>query len=367
MTWRIGLVGPLPPPAGGMATQTVQLADLLRSEGLRVVLVQTNAPYHPRWVGGVRGVRAGFRFVPYVRRLWRAAGEVDIVHVMANSGLSWHLFAAPAIVIAKLRGRPVLVNYRGGDADRFLARSGSFVRATLRRADAIAVPSGFLQDVFRRHGASARIVPNIVDTARFSPASLPRVADPSWHIVVARNLEAIYDVATALRALAQIRRAIPEARMSVAGSGPELSALQALARDLGVDRAVTFTGRLDRDQMAELYRAANVMLNPSRVDNQPNSLLEALACGLPIVSTNVGGVPFVVAHERTALLVEPGDHAAMADAIVRLRDEPALARSLADAGLAASQQYTWQRVRGLLFGLYEEIAPVTRARVLSAR
>ena len=101
---RIALVGPLPPPAGGMANQTRQLAELLRGEGAQVEVVQVNAPYRPAWAEKLKGARALFRLVPYLLRLWQAAGQANLVHVMANSGWSWHLFAAPAVWIATLRG-----------------------------------------------------------------------------------------------------------------------------------------------------------------------------------------------------------------------------------------------------------------------
>ena len=93
---RVGIVGPVPPPAGGMAGQTAQLVELLAHDGVRVTFVPTNAPYRPAFVGKLRGVRAAFRLIPYIARLWRCVANVDVLHVMANSGWSWHLFAAPA-------------------------------------------------------------------------------------------------------------------------------------------------------------------------------------------------------------------------------------------------------------------------------
>src|SRR4029077_16590442 len=92
---KVGLVGPLPPPAGGMANQTRQLAELLAREGALVPLAQSNAPFRPRFIGQLRGLRGLFRLIPYLVRLWRVAGQVDLLHVMANSGWSWHLCAAP--------------------------------------------------------------------------------------------------------------------------------------------------------------------------------------------------------------------------------------------------------------------------------
>lgn len=351
---RVVLVGPLPPPEGGMANQTRQLAELLAAEGARVGVVRANAPYRPAWIGSIRGARAAFRLAPYAVRLWRAARDADLFHVMANSGWAWHLFAAPAIRIAALRGVPVVVNYRGGEAADFLRRSAGSVRATLARAAALAVPSGFLERVFSEHAIASRVLPNIVDLERFRPAADARRDPAAPHLVVARALEPIYDVATAIRALAAVRTAFPRARLSIAGTGPELEPLRRLARSLAVADAVAFTGRLDRDQVAALYRDADVVLNPSRVDNLPNSILEALASGVPVVSTDVGGVPFVVTHGKTALLVPAGDDRAMADAALSILRDPALRAALVAAGLAEAQRYAWPRVRDVLAALYAD-------------
>lgn len=338
---RIGLVGPLPPPAGGMATQTRQLAELLRGESAEVLLVQTNAPYRPAWISRWRGLRAVFRLVPYLLALWRAAGRSDVMHVMANSGMSWHLFAVPAVWIARVRGVPVIVNYRGGEAAEFLARSARSVRATMARVSRLIVPSGFLEDVFGRHGMRAEVVPNIVDLARFRPAAQLM---PAPRLIVARNLEPIYDNATALRAFALVRQTCPDARLLVCGTGPEEGALRRLADQLGIAAQVDFAGRLDRDAMAQGLRDSRVALNPSRVDNMPNSVLEALASGVPVVSTRVGGVPYIVRDGETALLVPPGDPEAMADAILSLLANPGLAARLRAAGLGRVRAYAWDQV-----------------------
>jgi len=349
------IVGPLPPPAGGMANQTRQLAELLAAEGARVQLVQTNAPYRPAWVGRLPVVRAGFRLVPYLYRLWRAAGSSRLFHVMANSGWSWHLFSAPAIAIASLRAVPVVVNYRGGEAEAFLERSYRTVRMTLSRAAVVAVPSGFLRDVFARFGVATVIVPNVVDLARFSPRATGS-RPGSAHLVVTRNLEAIYDNATAVRALAIVRQQVSDARLTIAGTGPELDALRALAGELGVAGAVAFVGRLERDAVAALYREADVALNPSTVDNMPNSVLEALASGVPVVSTDVGGVPHIVRDGASALLVPPRDPQAMAAAVLRLLDDGAEAQRLAAAGLELIRNFSWPRVAPTLAAVYTQAA-----------
>ena len=346
---RIALVGPLPPPSGGMANQTRQLARLLSEEGSEVRVVQTNAPYAPSWIGAVPIVRAAFRLVPYVFRLWKGVRGADIAHVMANSGWAWHLFAAPAIWVARMRGVPAVVNYRGGDAEAFFARQFGWVRPSLRGVGAVIVPSGFLREVFERYGVEATIVPNVVNLEAFHPAAEPPGAP---HLVVTRNLEALYDIGTAIRAFAEVVRARPDARLTIAGSGPERARLERIADELGVAGSVRFTGRLDGAELPALYRSATLMLNPSRIDNMPNSMLEAMASGVPIVSTNAGGIPHMVEDGITALLVAPGDVPAMARAALEVLGDVRLGRRLAAAGLDASGRYSWASVRAALLGTY---------------
>lgn len=342
---RLLLVGPLPPPAGGMANQTRQLQRLLEAEGIAVTLVQTNAPYRPAWTGRIPVLRALARLLPYLARLWRATAGVDVVHVMANSGWAWHLFAMPAIRIAKLRRRPVIVNYRGGLAAEFLASSARRVRATLAGTRLI-VPSGYLQQVFAAHGVTAEVIPNVVDVERFRPADPPRPPAPAApHIVIARNLEPIYGIDTGLRALARAARHLPGLRASIAGSGPARDSLAALAGELGLAGRVRFTGRLDVAQMAELYQSADLVLNPSRADNTPNSILEALACGVPVVSTDVGGIPHLVTHGREAWLVRPESPDSLADGIVRVLEDGGLRAGLVAQGLELARACAWPRVR----------------------
>ncbi len=338
-----------------MANQCEQLLRLLRLEAVDVCLVRTNAPYRPRLVERLPVLRAVFRLLPYLVDLWRSLGRVDVVHVFANSGLAWYLLAWPALVLARRRGVATIVNYRGGNADPFFADAPNHVNASLARATLRVTPSGFLQRVFAKHGLSAEIIPNVIDLSRFGLRA-PRPAAAAAHLIVTRNLEAIYDIATALQAFALLRKTLVDARLTVAGSGPQGAELQALAANLGVAEAVRFSGRIDNADIAALYASADCMLNPSTVDNMPISILEALACGVPVVSTDAGGIPDMVVHEQTALLVPIGDAAAMAAAALRVLNDPSLATRLAQAGRAEVERYSWARVMQLWRDAYTRAA-----------
>jgi glycosyltransferase involved in cell wall biosynthesis len=351
---RIGLIGPLPPPSGGMANQTLQLSKLLAGEGLIVELVQTNYPYQPAWIGKVVVIRALFRLVLYIARLWKASGRVDIFHVMANSGWSWYLFAMPAVWIAKLRKVPAIINYRGGEAEQFFKKSFRWVKPTLQASARVVVPSRFLQQVFNDHNIQTNIVANIIDIERFAPSNLQIKKTNGPHLLVARNLELIYDNATAIRAFKEVLHAYPEATLTVAGTGPEKLNLLALVKELAIEEHVTFTGRVDTQKMPALYQSAQLMLNPSRVDNMPNSILESLASGVPVVSSNVGGIPFLVEHEKTALLVPVENYQAMAIEVKRLLQDEELRNNLIQAGLEFVQQFSWPVVRDQWLEVYRQ-------------
>jgi glycosyltransferase involved in cell wall biosynthesis len=220
----------------------------------------------------------------------------------------------------------------------------------------VVVPSGFLQRVVAEFGIHARIIPNIIDLNTFGAsdtrAARQRGESDPYVVVVTRNLEPIYGIATAIQCIARARAAIPGITLKIAGSGPQLDELQQLVVQLGLEDCVHFLGRLDRTGIVALYHEADVMLNPSLVDNMPNSVLEALACGVPVVSTNVGGVPYLVEDNQTALLVDPQNPDAMASALTRLHADTALQNGLREAGLKLASRFAWPQVKGQWLALY---------------
>jgi glycosyltransferase involved in cell wall biosynthesis len=265
---------------------------------------------------------------------------VDVVHVFSASYWSFLLSTAPAMLAGQLYRKGVLLNYRSGEADDHLARWRT-AAPLMRLAHLIVVPSDYLLGVFAQHGLTARVVPNFVEIEK-----LPHRRRDSLRplFITNRNFEAHYNVSCVLRAFARIQERMPLARLVVAGDGPLRTQLHAEARDLGL-RDVTFCGAVPPDHMVALYDESDVYLNAPDIDNMPNSILEAAACGLPIVTSNAGGIPFIVRAGVTALLVPRGDAAALAAAAIRLFDEPALASRLATAARAeVLKRYVWPAV-----------------------
>jgi glycosyltransferase involved in cell wall biosynthesis len=178
------------------------------------------------------------------------------------------------------------------------------------------------------------VVPNGLDASAFAPRP-PRSRLRTIAVIANLRREKAHDVL--VDAAPEILSRVPDARFEIVGGGPERDALIARARSLGVASAFTFHGHCD--DVPKRLREADVFVLPSRSEAFPNAILEAMAAGLPIVATAVGGIRELVEHERTGLLVPPDDPARLAAAICRVLDRPALAVTLG----AAAREHTLAR------------------------
>jgi glycosyltransferase involved in cell wall biosynthesis len=223
----------------------------------------------------------------------------------------------------------------------------------MRLATRVIAPSEYLVDVFSAHGVRASSIPNFVDFERFSW----RIRRPLRPVFLSnRNFEAHYDVPCVLRAFSRIQAAWPEARLMVVGDGPKRDEIHALGTELGLQN-VEFLGRVEHGKMPELYDRADIFLNTPLIDNMPNSILEAYACGLPVVTTDAGGIPYILEDEKTGLMVSKGDDRAVAEAALRILENPDLAAKLAEAGKKkALEEYSWERAREDWRKLYRKLA-----------
>ena len=350
---NVAIVAPSIGILGGQAVQAQRLLERWREDpDVYAWLVPIN-PVPPgvlaRFVR-VRYVRTILTQLTYYPLLLRELRKADVVHVFSASYFSFLLAPLPAVLIARLYGKPVVMNYRSGEAPDHLSRS-AIARATLRSVDRNAVPSSFLRDVFASFGVPADIVPNIVDVNRFRFRHRERL-EP--RLVSTRNFESLYNVECTVRAFHLVQARYPAASLVLVGSGSQEPALRRLSAELGL-RNVTFAGRVRPDDICRFYRDADIYLQTPDIDNMPASVLEAFASGCAVVSTDAGGVPAILTDGRHGLLVPRNDHVAAADAVVRLLEDPALARQLTDTAFESCARYQWSAVRADWLTLYRDV------------
>jgi L-malate glycosyltransferase len=350
---RVAVVAPSLRILGGQAVQADRLLRAWQNDpDVEAWLVPVNPlPPRPlRALTAVKYVRTIVTQATYVPALLREVRRADVVHVFSASYSSFLLAPLPAIAAARLFGRPVVLNYRSGEAADHLQRS-ALARRVLRSVDRNVVPSRFLIDVFARFAIPAESIPNIVDLNRFRFRERPA---PQPRLVSTRNFDSLYNVACTIRAFHLVQQRMPEATLTLVGGGPEERALQSLVRELAL-RHVTFAGKVAPDDIAAFYGDADIYIQSPNIDNMPTSVLEAFASGLPVVSTEAGGIPAVITPGRNGLLAPLDDHRALADAVLRLIDEPDLARSLTRCAFESCGQRTWSAVREQWLRVYRDV------------
>ena len=349
--WRptICLVAELPPPTGGMAVQAQRLGANLRAEGYPVIHVPTNALAQQSSWRRIKGLRGAINLLLFFGSMISGVARAQVVHIFSNSFLSFFLFTAPTVSWARLLGRRVVIHYHGGGADRFLEHWSQLALPVLRAGCALIVPSGFLVEVFAKHGLAARVVSNtlMLEDFRYSMREPLRA-----RVLMARHLQPVYNIACGIRAFAKVAARIDDAQLTIAGAGPERESLGQLCRELRVEQRVRFVGNIDNKSMQLLFEASHILLNTSRVDNQPVSILEAFASGLAVVSTAVGGIPYMVSHGEDGLLAPDNDDEALAAQMLELLRNPTLARALVEQGHRRALEYSWTSVYPTLAAIY---------------
>lgn len=326
---RLCIVGPLVGRHPGyVTTQSLILSDLFAAEGYPVIAVSDRLNrYH--------------RLAEIAATLIRRRAEYDILILDVFGGPSF-VVEDIASWIARAAGRRIIMFLRGGAMPEFMARHPRWTRRVLARADLILTPSAFLERALASRGIGSRVLPNVIDlsvyTYRHRRELKPRLF---WM----RSFHPVWNPGMAIRVLARLGERAPEATLVMAGEDKGLrEETRQLAERLGVADRVRFTGYLDRAGKRREGEEAEIYLNTNRIDNMPVSVLEAGAMGIPVVATNVGGIPDLLEDGETALLVPDEDDDAMARAIQRLLDDPALAARLSANGRALAERSSWQRV-----------------------
>ena len=313
---------------GGQAIQADRIMNNLNKEESFHVDIQSIGPqFFPR-LQKIKYLRTILRTTKYLFDIFTKIPKYDIIHVFSAAHFSFLLSPTPAILVAKLFNKKVLLNYRSGQIKRHFKNWKRLLKPMLKLVDKIIVPSGYLVDKFKGYGFEAHYIFNSVDISKFNY----RERKPLQPVFLSnRLLEELYNISCILKAFAIIQKQYPEAKLIVAGFGEELDSLEKLTKDLELQN-VDFVGRVTNSKMLEIYDEIDIYLNSPNTDNMPSSLIECFAAGIPIVTTNAGGIPFMLEHEKTGLMVERNDHKAMAEESIRLLEDEELTDKLIDNG-----------------------------------
>ena len=286
---------------------------------------------------------AAGRVVDMLRTAWRERRSYDVAQVDVFSGRAF-LQAEAVCATLRLVNKPYVLTLHGGNLPVFARQWPRRVRNLLHSAAAVTVPSRYLLEQMRQYYDDLRLLPNPLDLGAYF-FKLRSVARP--RLIWLRAFHELYNPWLALRVVASLVTDFPDIQLTMIGPDKgdgTLQHAQRVARELGLDDRVTLSGPIPKAEVAASLNEGDVFLNTTSVDNVPISVLEAMASGLCIVSTNAGGIPYLLEHERDALLVPPNGMEKMAAAVRRILTDPSVAARLSEAARKKAEQYDWSSI-----------------------
>jgi len=324
------VVGNFLSATGGSRGVCEELAERLATAGWAVVTASNK--------------RCGLtRLADMVWTVYARRQDYDVAHVDVYSGRA---FVWAEAVCASLRqvGKPVVLTLHGGHLPEFAEQWPTRVRRLLRSAQIVTTPSAYLRKELQAYRDDLQLVPNAIELPRYRFRPRTNLV-PS--LVWLRAFHQIYNPLLGPQVLKLLAARFPAVGLVMIGPDKGDGSFELVRHEaarLGVTGKLCLPGGVAKAAVPAWLEKAEIFLNTTNVDNTPVSVLEALACGLCVVSTNVGGVPDLVEHERDALLVPPNDAAAMAAAVTRLLTTPQLCAQLSRNARAKAEGFDWSTV-----------------------
>lgn len=306
------------------------LAAQLKNSGWPVITTSEKAAKLPR-------------FLDMIMTVWRSRNKYCVVNVDLYSGLAF----VWAEIICKLlywMGKPYVLTLHGGNLPTFAACWPSRVRRLLRSAKAVTAPSLYLYQQMGQYRPDVTLIPNPLDLRLYSFRLRVR---PRPILVWLRAFHSVYNPGLAPQVLWRLTETFPETTLIMIGPDTgdgSLDDARIWAANFGVSGRISFIGKINKAEVATWMNMGDIFLNTTNADNTPVTVLEAMACGLCVVSTDVGGIPYLLENEHDSLLVPPGDSAAMAVAVTRVLTEPGLAARVSRNARQKARQFDWSVV-----------------------
>jgi glycosyltransferase involved in cell wall biosynthesis len=282
------------------------------------------------------------RLLDMIGLVFNYRSQTDLVLIDTYSTLNFY-YALIISQLCRVFKIPYICILHGGDLENRLKKSPKLCRMVFYHAQTIVAPSQFLKLVFECYGYKEILyIPNSVELQNYEFTDRPI---DTINLLWVRSFSSLYNPEQAVLVLEMLQQLNYDATLTMIG--PEVDGSLIKTRALAKERhlKVNFTGKLSKAEWRAYSKNCNVFINTTNVDNTPVSVIEAMALGLPVVSTNVGGIPFLISDGTDGLLVPPQDIDAMAYAIIKLKSDNALRSKLITTARAKVENFSWDAVR----------------------
>lgn len=324
------LVGNFVPVTSSYGSVSQELAERLERTGWRVL----RTTYRSQKIR---------KALDMVWTSWSQRNFYDVAHVEVYSGRAF-MWAEAVCELFRWLGKPYVIGLHGGDLPNFLRKYPRRGLRLLKPAFAVVSPSPYLQEALSFWRSDVELLPNALELQAY-PGRLRRQVRPK--LIWLRAFRKMYAPEVAVEGFATIARDFPDGSLTMIGPDRHDGSLDravATARRLGVAERVSFITGVPKREVAARLNEADIFLNTSTIDNTPVSVMEALACGLCVVSTGVGGIRYLLKDDCDSLLVGSHDSAALGAAIRRILVEDGLAAKLSSNALEKARSFDWSVV-----------------------
>ncbi|HJU65676.1 MAG TPA: glycosyltransferase family 4 protein [Gemmatimonadaceae bacterium] len=297
----------------------------------------------------------GRRLLDMMWTSWRRRHDYAVALVDVYSGPAFVWAEAVCWTLRRAR-KPYVLTLHGGELPRFTARWPWRVRRLLRSAAAVTTPSRYLLEAMSAYSSRLVLLENALELEMYPRRVRSRVAP---NLIWLRAFGDAYNPALAVSVVAALRASGHEASLAMIGpdmGDGSLERTKALARRLGVADHISFHAAVPKREVPAWLDRGDVLLNTPRIDNAPVSVVEAMACGLCVVSTRVGGTPYLIEEGVNGLLVPDEDAEGMAAAVRQLIQDPVLANRISSAALNTAASRDWSSILPRWNELLTEVA-----------
>jgi glycosyltransferase involved in cell wall biosynthesis len=294
------------------------------------------------------------RLVDMIATTWRRRSDYHVAYVDVFSGAAF-LWAEAVTWLLRRAGRPYVLTLRGGNLPVFAQRWPGRVRRLLARADAVTAPSAYFREQMVAFRPDIEVIPSPITLSNYARQT-KRNGTPQ--LIWLRAFQQIYNPVLAVKVLQALLPEYPSLRLTMVGPDKgdgTFQEVERLAQASGIQRQVDLPGSVPKSEVPKWLKKGDIFLNTTHIDNTPVSVMEAMAAGLSIVSTRVGGVPFLLEHEVDSLLVPPDDLVAMTAAVRRLLSETPLSEQLAAQAQAKAAQFDKGQILPRWEQLFEQL------------
>jgi glycosyltransferase involved in cell wall biosynthesis len=271
----------------------------------------------------------------------------DIVH--AQSLIS----GMPALLSNKLLRIPYMIYGRGSDVylpDWFTKLAA---KGILKNASAVIALTEHMKDAMQAiYSRDIIVVPNGINLNENAEREAEG-GNPGKRVLFVGRLHPVKGVQYLLGAMKMVHQELPEAKLILVGDGEEREHLENLTDSLGIRGCVEFAGRVPHDRVQDYMNRAEVFVLPSLSEGFPVTILEAMACGLPVVATRVGGIPDIIEDGTNGYLVDARDQEQIAEALLRVLQDKMLQKIMSNNNRKSAEKYRWDTVAATLEGVYQ--------------